>query len=201
MRTTHRRDPDSHAGAGSPVPAAGALLLLLLPAAGSAPGAGDVSPDGVHAHFPGGLPTASPGPQAATDTTDVGRWFREVASGVQGPPGRWSGTVRGRQVMVLADPAHDRFRVLSPLEKAGVVSEAGLRRMLEANFSSTMDSRYAIWRNRVWSVYVHRLGSLDRNRFRNAVRQVVTLAATYGGSYSAGGMEFGTQQEGGGDGG
>jgi len=83
--------------------------------------------------------------------------------------------VRERDVMVVYDNEADRMRIMS----------------LQANFDAVLDSRYAIANEIVWSVFIHRMSSLNEDDFQSGIAQTYTAAETFGGAYTSGAMVFG----------
>jgi len=94
-------------------------------------------------------------------------------------------------VTIIADPGANRMRILVPIASATGLSDEDLMRMMQANFDTALDARYAVAQDRLWSVYIHPLAELKRQQFVSAVAQTVTLARNYGGSYASGGVVFG----------
>ena len=64
------------------------------------------------------------------------------------------------------------------------------RLLLAANFDRALDARYAVARGYVWSVFIHPLSLLTDAQFIDGVSQVVTLADTYGTSYTSTDLVF-----------
>ena len=62
--------------------------------------------------------------------------------------------------------------------------------MMQANFDSALDARYAIAQGLLWATYIHPLAPLQKNQLISGVGQVVNLALTYGTAYSSGGLSF-----------
>ncbi|MEM7753338.1 MAG: hypothetical protein AAF230_07990 [Pseudomonadota bacterium] len=94
-------------------------------------------------------------------------------------------------VTIIADPGANRMRILVPIASATGLSDADLMRLMQANFDTALDARYAVAQNRLWSVYIHPLAQLERSQFVSGVAQTVTLARNYGSSYASGGVVFG----------
>ena len=113
----------------------------------------------------------------------------EVTS-LEGGGGQWRAQIDGRSVIVLADAANNRMRVVSPVVAASSLTEEQVRAMLVANYHSALDARYSISDGAVVSVFIHPLSTLQENDFRSGLRQVATLAETFGSSYSSGGLGF-----------
>jgi len=140
---------------------------------------------------PGTAQVGGGGAQDATDLDDLRAFLEEAAGEVEGQAGQWTAEIGGTQVLLVADPEYGRMRLMSPVDLASETDGSLLRRLMEANFSSSMDARYAIWQDRVWALYTHSLPDLERRRFHDALGQVVNLARTYGGSFSAADTRFG----------
>lgn len=70
--------------------------------------------------------------------------------------------------------------------------DAGLmRRLLQANFDSALDARYAIANKLIWGVFIHPLSPLDNEQFASALVQVLNVATSFGTSFSSGQLTFG----------
>ena len=78
-----------------------------------------------------------------------------------------------------------------PIASVEDVTPEELSRMMQANFDTALDARYAIAQGRVWGVFIHPLGALEREQFLSALAQTVNLARTYGTLYSGGAQHFG----------
>ena len=94
-------------------------------------------------------------------------------------------------VIVIADPRADRMRAMVPIRSAEDLPHEELLRLMQANFDSALDARYAIARGRVWGVFIHPLSPLERDQFLSALVQTLNLARTYGQTYSGGAQIFG----------
>lgn len=114
-----------------------------------------------------------------------------IEGGIEGRPGFWRFNLQGRQVYVITDERADRMRIMSPVASAKDLKRDALMRAMQANFDTALDARYAVAKGALWSAFIHPLSPLDDAEFQAALRQVVTLAATYGSSYSSGGLRFG----------
>ena len=66
-----------------------------------------------------------------------------------------------------------------------------LYRLMQANFDTALDARYAIAQKVIWTAYLHPLGSLGEAQFVSGLAQVVTLAENFGTTFSSGAMTFG----------
>ena len=100
-------------------------------------------------------------------------------------------TIEDIQVFVIADANNDRMRVMTPIRSQEGISAGELTRMMQANFDSALDARYAIAQNTLWSVFIHPLSPLEKNELISGIGQVVNLLRSYGTVYSSGALSFG----------
>ncbi len=94
-------------------------------------------------------------------------------------------------VLIIADPTADRMRAMVPIRSSDGLSTEELMRLMQANFDSALDARYAVARGRLWSVFIHPLSPLEKDQFLSALVQTINVARTYGQSYSGGAQVFG----------
>lgn len=94
-------------------------------------------------------------------------------------------------VLVVFAPSADRMRAMVPIASVEDVTPEEMNRMMQANFDTALDARYAVAQGRVWGVFIHPLGALEREQFLSALAQTVNLARTYGTLYSGGAQVFG----------
>lgn len=100
-------------------------------------------------------------------------------------------TVDDIPVLLVLAPQANRMRAMVPISSAEGLTEAELERILQANFDSALDARYAIAQGKLWSVFIHPLSPLERDQFLSALVQTINVARTYGQSYSGGAVVFG----------
>lgn len=100
-------------------------------------------------------------------------------------------TVNEVPVIIVTDPGADRMRAMVPIRSAEGISDAEMRRMMQANFDTALDARYAVAKGRLWAVFIHPLSPLDKDEFLAGVGQAVNLATTYGSTYHSGLLSFG----------
>ena len=93
---------------------------------------------------------------------------------------------------LIYDVHANRMRLIAPIP--GVSSESltqdDMKVLLEANFHTSLDVRYATAGGVVFAAYLHPLDTLTENQFVNAMDQVANAATTYGSSYSSGSWTF-----------
>ena len=100
-------------------------------------------------------------------------------------------TIADVPVLVMMDPLANRMRAMVPIARAEGLTEADLMRMMQANFDTALDARYAVANGQLWGVYLHPLAELERDQFISGLVQVVAVAQTYGTFYSSGAVRFG----------
>lgn len=103
---------------------------------------------------------------------------------------QWVFTVADLALVVIADPANDRMRILSHVVSVDQASPELLIRVMQANFDTALDARYAIAQGVIWSAYIHPLGSLEDDQFLSGVGQTANLVRTFGESFYSGAMTF-----------
>lgn len=103
----------------------------------------------------------------------------------------WQLEFQGRLMIVIADGSADRMRIMTPVTETSDLDQAELYRLLQANFDSALDARYAVAQDVLWSVFIHPLSPLDEAQLANALFQVYSAAATFGTSYSSGQFTYG----------
>ena len=99
--------------------------------------------------------------------------------------------IQDREVLIVHDANNDRMRALSPIARTAILDDAVMMRMLQANYDSVLDARYAVADGLVWSVFIHPLASLQEEDLLSAIAQVVTSAETFGTTFASGAMVFG----------
>ena len=99
-------------------------------------------------------------------------------------------TIADVTVLVIVDARSDRMRAMVPVADVASLTEEELIRMMQANFDTALDARYAIANNTLWSTYIHPLSPLEKDQLISGLGQVVNAAKTYGTLYSGGLMQF-----------
>lgn len=100
-------------------------------------------------------------------------------------------TISEVKVTVITDPKNNRMRAFVPIQSLDGVNQQLLYRLLQANFDSALDARYAIAKEHILSVFIHPLKELKKDQFIEGLGQVVNLVKTYGTAFTSGGMTFG----------
>lgn len=100
-------------------------------------------------------------------------------------------TIDDVPVLIVADALANRMRAMVPIRLADGMTADELQRILQANFDTALDARYAIANGRLWGVFIHPLRELERDQLISGLAQTVNIATTYGTLYSGGGAQFG----------
>ena len=100
-------------------------------------------------------------------------------------------TIDDTMVTLVFDVNADRMRLFSQIRPSDGLSGPQLRRLMQANFDTALDARYAVAQGQLWSTFMHRLTPLTQEDFVSALAQTVTLVKTFGTTFSSGAMSFG----------
>jgi hypothetical protein len=100
-------------------------------------------------------------------------------------------TIQDVPVIIFADPAMNRMRAMVPIRRVEGMTEDELSRVMQANFDTALDARYAIARGQLWAVFIHPLKELERDQLISGIGQTVNIALTYGTLYHGGAVQFG----------
>ncbi len=94
-------------------------------------------------------------------------------------------------VLIITDPNAGRMRAMVPIRASNDMTPKEILRVMQANFDTALDARYAIAHGKLWGTFVHPLSSLQKNEFISALGQTVNIAKSYGTLYSGGALSFG----------
>lgn len=94
-------------------------------------------------------------------------------------------------IIVVADARADRMRAMVPIRSAEGLEKDELLRLMQANFDSALDARYAVAQGRLWAVFIHPLSVLEDDEFLLGLAQTINIARTYGQTYSGGANVYG----------
>lgn len=100
-------------------------------------------------------------------------------------------TISEVPIMVIVDENADRMRAMVPIRSAEGIEPEELHRMMQANFDTALDARYAVAQGRVWGTFIHPLSPLEHEQLLSGLIQTVNLARSYGQTYSGGAQHFG----------
>ena len=159
------------------------FALLLLPLAATAQEATPETPEAE------ATPQDAPEPDMTLDRLDA--ILRALDPEAQSNGAVWQFNVGEVQVLVVTDESADRMRALTPVARSADISAEQMTRMMQANFDSALDARYAIAKDVLWAAYIHPLSPLQKDQLISGVGQVVNLAQSFGTLYSSGALLYG----------
>ncbi len=128
--------------------------------------------------------------EGPTDYAALDRFIHEYTDEVEGGNGRWAFEIEGMGVMVMADQAADRMRIMTPVARVADFEDSEYQRLLEANYDRALDARYAISGGVLWSAFIHPMSSLSHDQFDDGLEQVVRLSGSFGTTYTSSDMVF-----------
>ena len=100
-------------------------------------------------------------------------------------------TIDDVPVLIITDERADRMRAMVPIRLAEDIDPAEWQRLMQANFDSALDARYAVAQGQLWSVFIHPLSPLEKDQLISGIGQTVNAAQTYGSLYTGGALQFG----------
>ncbi|MEO1246452.1 MAG: hypothetical protein AAFX56_12290 [Pseudomonadota bacterium] len=103
----------------------------------------------------------------------------------------WLFAVAGLDAAVVYDVGADRMRIVIPIGPAADLPQEELVRILQANYDSALDARYAIANGQLWGTFIHSLSELSDDEFLVGLGQTANVVLSYGTSYSSGMFIFG----------
>lgn len=105
-------------------------------------------------------------------------------------PGYLQFLYKSVRMALISDATHDRMRIVAPIIAVEDVTAEQLHISLESNYQQALDARYASSNGLLFSAYVHPISPLTEDQLMSAIRQVATLAITFGEDYTSGELEF-----------
>ena len=100
-------------------------------------------------------------------------------------------TIEDVPVLIVMDAVADRMRAMVPIRLADEMTAQELQRVMQANFDTALDARYALARGQLWALFIHPLSPLKHDQLISGIAQTVNIANSYGSLYSGGAAQFG----------
>ena len=132
----------------------------------------------------------TPQPPNAMSLEQLLAILKGEAGEFQGDGGLWEFRFDGIPMALLTSVTHDRMRIIAPILKQENLKPDQRSKMLNANFHTALDARYAESSGLVYATYIHPLSPLRSNEVRAALNQVAQLVKTFGTTYSSGNLGF-----------
>ncbi len=92
-------------------------------------------------------------------------------------PNSWQIDTPSKRLLVLLSDDQSWLRILIPITSA-LEAQPFLEQLLEANFDTTLETRYALHQGVLWGVFQHSCESLTSVDFESAVTQLLSLHQT-----------------------
>jgi hypothetical protein len=103
----------------------------------------------------------------------------------------WQFTLQERTMLVVTDTTAARMRIITPIALVEDLPEDAMQRLMQANFDTALDARYAVAQNLVWGAFIHPLDTLTTRDFAAGILQTVSLGETFGTTFSSGAISYG----------
>ncbi|MEM8775251.1 MAG: hypothetical protein AAGF53_09465 [Pseudomonadota bacterium] len=103
----------------------------------------------------------------------------------------WQLQIAEVPILIITDEFSDRMRAMVNVTAASEITDEQMVRMMQANFDTALDARYAIAKGVVWSTFIHPLRALEKDQLISGLGQVVNLKQSFGTLYSGGAIHFG----------
>lgn len=176
------------------IPLFQALFLtwsIFIPSVATIASAQDAEPTPLEEAEPESAPDAEDAPPTVTAAIDLLTVVTMIDEDASITSNGATFEVDGTPVTLVFDVNADRMRLFTRVASSDGLSGAQLKRLMQANFDTALDARYAIAGGQVWSTFMHPLVSLSQDDFVSAIAQTVTLVRTYGTTFSSGALSFG----------
>lgn len=128
-------------------------------------------------------------------TARLGKIIEEHAEVTASESFYWEFTHTRVRMACITDARSDRMRIIAPITRVADLDDGQLAAMMDANFHSALDARYATSDGVVYATFIHPLSPLSEREVVSALRQVAGCALTFGSSYSSGELIFGGDQQ------
>ncbi len=130
----------------------------------------------------------------AMDQQEMESTVKQLSQQSRGGQGVVEFTFRDLPMMLISDVTHNRMRIITPIAEYKILGKQQIDEVMESNFHSALDARYAVSDGILYSVYVHTLSDLNQRLLLSAINQVSSLALTFGTDYNSGALSFGAQE-------
>ncbi len=103
------------------------------------------------------------------NNSDLQKIIYVVSDSLQGIPGNWQFLIENKLFICVTDENHNRMRIMSPIIEEQKLSNSDRQKLLEANFHTALDARYAIANDYLWAVFIHPLKELSKDQVLDAI--------------------------------
>ena len=127
--------------------------------------------------------------------SDLEKIIYVVSDSIRGEEGNWQFMLRDRLLICVTDKNNNRMRIMTPIIEQKQLAYLDMLKLMESNFHTALDVKYAISEDYLWSVFIHPLEELSKKQALDAIQQVYTAAHTYGTTYNSTGLSFPNKSE------
>ena len=113
-----------------------------------------------------------------------------LADTIIGDLGNWQFLIEDRLFVCITDENNNRMRIMTPIIEQKELSAEDMIKVMEANFHTALDARYALSNELLWSCFIHPLKELSKEEVISAISQVRMAALTYGTTYTSSELAF-----------
>ena len=103
----------------------------------------------------------------------------------------WQFTLQERIMLVVTDANAGRMRIITPIALIAELPEGAMQRLMQANFDTALDARYAVAQDLVWGAFLHPLDTLTQRDFAAGILQTHSIGETFGTTFSSGAISYG----------
>jgi hypothetical protein len=103
----------------------------------------------------------------------------------------WQFTLEERVMLVVTDATAARMRIITPIALIAELPEGAMQRLMQANFDTALDARYAVAQDLVWGAFLHPLDTLTQRDFAAGILQTHSIGQTFGTTFSSGAISYG----------
>jgi hypothetical protein len=103
----------------------------------------------------------------------------------------WQFTLQERVMLVVTDTTAARMRIITPIALIAELPEGAMQRLMQANFDTALDARYAVAQDLVWGAFLHPLDTLTQRDFAAGILQTHSIGQTFGTTFSSGAISYG----------
>jgi len=104
----------------------------------------------------------------------------------------WGFSASRHQLMIQTQEDANRMRIVAFIANESDLDRPELCKLMEANYHSALDARYALADGKLVSLYLHPFKELTATQFTLGLYQTIMCAQTFGSSYTGGTMFFGS---------
>ncbi|PKP90776.1 MAG: hypothetical protein CVT75_10590 [Alphaproteobacteria bacterium HGW-Alphaproteobacteria-14] len=171
-------------------------LALMVPAGAYAQEAAPASPaDEDEFAIPDegedAAPPAEIAPEIAAALEQMDEVIRALDAKATRTGNNWQFTLEERMMIVVTDTAAARMRIITPIALIAELPEGAMQRLMQANFDTALDARYAVAQDLVWGAFLHPLDTLTQRDFVSGILQTQSIGETFGTTFSSGAISYG----------